>query len=323
MKPYLAVIGDAFQAAANSRILWITLVLVTLFLAVLSPIALDIVPGEAGSKYAVGGLQLRYAGKDFGPTIDLPAHSIEELRSLALAWFMDHVIDFIVGFFGIFLAIVVSAGMIPETYRIGSVDLLLSKPLNRPALFLSKFIGGCAFVLMNICYLIVGLFLIVGLRWGLWDARILIAIPVFLFYFMILFSVTALVGLLSRSTILSLFLTLLFWGSCILIASSKQAMEKLLPVGQVVDGSQVVVPEDGADKKPEGDAFWQSVYTFGILPLYTVLPKPLELDETVQYFLDRKGKMQERAVWSPVISSAIFLLVVLGICCVISWRAEY
>ena len=322
MKPYLAVIGDSFQAAANSRILWIALIMITLFLAALAPMGLDIVAGDAESDYAIDGLQLRYAGSDFGPKIQLPAGSAAELRVAALAWFMDHVIDFIVGFFGIFLAIIVSAGVIPETYRSGSVDLLLSKPLNRPALFLAKFISGCTFILMNICYLIAGLFLVVGLRWGLWEGRILIAIPIFLFYFMILFSVTALIGLLSRRTVLSIFVTILFWGSCILVASSKQAMERLLPLADALEGPQMISPE-GAGEAPQVDAFWQSVYTFGILPLYTVLPKPLELDETVQYFLDQKGKMKSSSVWSPVISSGIFLLVVLGIGCWISWRAEY
>ena len=322
MKPYFALISDSFQAAANSRVLWIALTMITLFLAALAPMGLDIVSGDEESDYAIGGLQLRYAGRDFGPMIQLPAESATELRVAALAWFMDHVIDFIVGFFGIFLAIIVSAGVIPETYRSGSVDLLLSKPLNRPVLFLAKYIGGCAFVLMNICYLITGLFLVVGLRWGLWEARILIAIPVFLFYFMILFSVTALIGLLSRRTVLSIFVTILFWGSCILVASSKQTMERLLPLADGLEGPRMISPE-GESEAPQADAFWQSIYTFGILPLYTVLPKPLELDETVQYFLDQKGKIKSRSVWSPVISSGIFLLVVLGIGCWVSWRAEY
>ena len=324
MKPYLAVILDSFQAAACSRILWVTLVLITLFLIALAPISLDEVQEKTDHSPTITGLQLRYAGSDFGPALQFPSQTTAELRSVALAWFMDHIVDLIVGFFGIFVALIVSCGVIPDTYRTGSVEMLLSKPISRPLLFLAKFVGGCAFVLMNISYLMLGLFVIVGLRWGLWDGRILIAIPVFVFYFTLLFSVSALVGLLSRSAILSLFAALLFWGSCILIASSKQAMEKLLPLEQATDRVTIVAgPSEETSAPMKDTAFWQAVYSFGIVPLYTVLPKPLELDDTVQYFLDRRRERKVTDPWSPVRTSGLFLIVILGICCVISWRAEY
>jgi len=72
------------------------------------------------------------------------------------------------------------------------------------------------------------------------------------------------------------------------------------------------------------------------LPLYTVFPKPLELDNTVQYLLNgpqdageniplhrfRSGAVVQNP-YSPVVSSAIFVAVVLGIGCLVSYRAEY
>ncbi|MEC7501306.1 MAG: ABC transporter permease [Planctomycetota bacterium] len=325
MKPYLAVILDSFHAAAHSRILWITMVLISGFLASIYPLSLD----EVQTELIGTGLQLRYAGRDFGPVIQLPAETSAELRAIALAWFMDHVVDLIVGFFGIFVALVVSCGVIPETYRTGSVELLLSKPIHRPCLFMAKFVGGCVFVLLNISYLICGLYFIVGLRWELWDIRILIAIPVFVFYFMLLFSISAMVGLFSRRAILSLFAALMFWGICILVGNAKLAMEKFLPKQVGVDrAAQVTDSEsiDGADGRSgseDDDRFWRSVYTFAIVPLHAVLPKPLELDDTVQYVLDRRNGQKIVAPWSPVISSGLFLVVILGICCTKSVWAEY
>ena len=328
MKPYMAVILDSFHAAAHSRILWITMVLVSVFLASIYPLSLD----EVQTDLIGTGLQLRYAGRDFGPVIQIPAQTSVELRAIALAWFMDHVVDFIVGFFGIFVALVVSCGVIPETYRTGSVELLLSKPIHRPCLFMAKFVGGCIFVLLNISYLICGLFFIVGLRWGLWDVRILIAIPVFVFYFMLLFSISAMVGLFSRRAILSLFAALMFWGICILVGNAKLAMEKFLPnqvgidrIAQVADSesSESTGVADGNSASEDDDQFWRSVYTFAIAPLHAVLPKPLELDDTVQYVLDRRDEKKIVAPWSPVISSGLFLVVILGICCTKSEWAEY
>ena len=325
MKPYLAVILDSFHAAAHSRILWITMVLISGFLASIYPLSLD----EVQTELIGTGLQLRYAGRDFGPVIQLPAETSAELRAIALAWFMDHVVDLIVGFFGIFVALVVSCGVIPETYRTGSVELLLSKPIYRPCLFMAKFVGGCVFVLLNISYLICGLYFIVGLRWELWDIRILIAIPVFVFYFMLLFSISAMVGLFSRRAILSLFAALMFWGICILVGNAKLAMEKFLPKQVGVDrAAQVTDSEstdgaDGSSGSEDDDRFWRSVYTFAIVPLHAVLPKPLELDDTVQYVLDRRNGQKIVAPWSPVISSGLFLVVILGICCTKSVWAEY
>ena len=42
--------------------------------------------------------------------------------------------------------------------------------LSRSWLFLAKFFGGCAFIAINAAYFIGGLWLILGLRFGLWNA---------------------------------------------------------------------------------------------------------------------------------------------------------
>lgn len=230
-----------------------------------------------------------------------------------------------------FVALVVTSPIIPETYKSGSVELLLSKPVSRPLLFLAKFTGACSFVFLNIVYLLVGIWLIVGLRLELWDARLLLAIPVFLFYFVIFYCVSALSGLIWRNAIVSLALTMIFWGACIFVAQSKHVMETVLDVEK---------PGVSLDREPERDEpgreFWKSIYHFGVLPLYTIFPKPLELDNTFQSLLNgeeqiaayakREGLRVPPAVrdpWSPVISSAVFVAVVLGIGCFISYRAEY
>ena len=80
---------------------------------------------------------------------------------------------------------------------------------------------------------------------------------------------------------------------------------------------------DGSSGSEDDDRFWRSVYTFAIVPLHAVLPKPLELDDTVQYVLDRRKEKKIVAPWSPVISSGLFLVVILGICCTKSAWAEY
>ncbi len=331
MKPYLAVIMDLFRAALCSRVLWILLMMITCFLLALAPLTLERVPYQTNGSPTGNALQIRYAGYDFGPPIQVHGRAPERLVSYAVAWFLDYIVDFMVGFFGVFIALVVTSPIIPETYKKGSVELLLSKPVSRPLLFLAKCAGACAFVFPNIVYLFVGLWLIAGLRLGLWDGGILAAIPVFLFYFLIFYCVSALAGLIWRNAIVSLTLALVFWGACIVVAQSKTVMERVFDTEQSV----AALERENSIDRP-GREFWKSVYRFGVLPLYTVFPKPLELDNTVQYLLDgpqdagenvrlhrfRPGAAGENP-YSPIQSSAIFVAVVLGIGCLVSYRAEY
>jgi hypothetical protein len=144
----------------------------------------------------------------------------------ALGWFMR----FFVGWLGVFIAILVTAPMIPQTLETGSIELLLSKPVSRSLLFLSKFFGGCAFILVNVAYLICGLWLILGLRLGFWQPRLLLCIPVFLFLFAIYFSVSALAGIVWRNAIVSVVITMVFWGVCFSLGVTQLFAEGLIVV---------------------------------------------------------------------------------------------
>jgi len=101
----------------------------------------------------------------------------------------------------------VTSSIIPDMLQPGSLHLLLSKPISRPLLLLSKFVGGCAFVFLCVLQLIVGLYLIAGLRLDLWNARLMWCIPVSVFSFAVFFSISLVAGLRWRSPILSIGVT--------------------------------------------------------------------------------------------------------------------
>ena len=101
---------------------------------------------------------------------------------------------FLAGILGVFIAILVTAPTVPQTFEPGAIDLLLSKPVSRSLLFLTKFFGASTFILLNSIYLIGGMWLIAGLRFDIWSGRLLLCIPVFLFLFVIYYSVSALTG---------------------------------------------------------------------------------------------------------------------------------
>ncbi len=120
---------------------------------------------------------------------------------------------------GLLIAILVTANMVPETFEPGSLNLLLSKPISRWGLYTSKFAGGCVFIAVCACYLFLGVWLWLGIGMGVWDRAILFSIPLYIVVFAIYFSVSAFVGLVWRSPIVAVILTLLFWATCFTIGS--------------------------------------------------------------------------------------------------------
>jgi hypothetical protein len=110
----------------------------------------------------------------------------------------------------------------------GSLHLLLSKPVARWLLFLSKYAGGCAFILICATYLIGGLWLILGVRFGVWDSRLLYSIPIYVFVFAIYYSVSSLAAVIWRSPIVSIGISILFWLSCFLIGTTKVSAENMI-----------------------------------------------------------------------------------------------
>lgn len=118
------------------------------------------------------------------------------------------------GVIGVFAAILVTASIVPQTYAAGAIDLLLSKPISRSLLYLTKYLGGCMFVLLNGAYLIGGLWLIAGLRWGQWSHRVLFMVPILAFIFAVYYSVSSLAGVIWRNAIVSVIAAVAFWAFC-------------------------------------------------------------------------------------------------------------
>lgn len=157
-----------------------------------------------------------------------------ENMSLAMAYkeFSNYVLQTVTYFFdkfvlsiGLLIAILVTANMIPETFLPGSLNLLMSKPISRWGLLLAKFVGGCAFVSLCAVYLFVGLWLWLGIQMGIWDKGILLAIPLYILVFAIYYSVSTFVGVYSRSTILSIVVTAIFWAACFAIGLTYQMFD--------------------------------------------------------------------------------------------------
>ncbi|MDG2127272.1 MAG: ABC transporter permease subunit [Fuerstiella sp.] len=138
------------------------------------------------------------------------------------------VVGVFLGFLGVFGSLLVTAGLIPRTFEPGEIALLLSKPVHRSWLFVTKFLGGCIFTLLYASVLVTGIWLLLGIRMGSWQHQLLWCIPVYVFLFMVYYSVSAVAGAIWRNSIVALVLVVLFWTGLQVVGVTETALQDRL-----------------------------------------------------------------------------------------------
>ncbi len=110
------------------------------------------------------------------------------------------------------LALVSTAGVIPDMLQAGAIDVVLSKPISRARLFVTKYLSALLFAGLQVVVFSVASFLVIGLRGESWEWKVFLAVPLVVCFFSYIYSVCALVGLLTRSTMTALLASIGFWG---------------------------------------------------------------------------------------------------------------
>ena len=93
----------------------------------------------------------------------------------------------------------------------GSIELMLAKPISRLRLFLTKYLAGLLFTALQVAVFTTACFLVFGIRGNAWEPAIFWTIPLVVLFYSYLFAVCVLFGILTKSTITSILLTMLFW----------------------------------------------------------------------------------------------------------------
>lgn len=109
------------------------------------------------------------------------------------------------------LALVSTAGMVPDLIRGGTIETMLSKPISRTRLFLTKYATGLLFVVLQVFVFSLGCFLVMGIRGGAWELKLFLAVPIIVAFYSYLFSICAVFGMVTKSTITALLLTIVIW----------------------------------------------------------------------------------------------------------------
>jgi ABC-type transport system involved in multi-copper enzyme maturation permease subunit len=126
-----------------------------------------------------------------------------QLHSISIFWII------LLGMFGV-------AGMIPSILEKGMIDLFLSKPLTRAELLMARALGAVTGIALNLIYFFLGVWLIFGLKAGVWHWAFLSSVLYVVYAFICFFSVVTIVGLITRSAGFSIMLAFVFsvisWG---------------------------------------------------------------------------------------------------------------
>jgi ABC-type transport system involved in multi-copper enzyme maturation permease subunit len=196
MSQTAAIFLDAYRELNARKLFWVTMVISGVVVGAFAFIGIN----ENGIRLIVWDVDV------FGVTSEIMPPAV---------FYKSMFINFGIGAWltwaAAILALVSTASIFPDFITGGSIDLALSKPIGRWRLFLTKYAAGLLFVALQVSVFCTGAFLVIGLRGGVWEPGVFLAIPIVVVFFSYLFCVCAFLGLLTRSTIAALILTILFW----------------------------------------------------------------------------------------------------------------
>ncbi|MGL6074541.1 MAG: ABC transporter permease [Fimbriiglobus sp.] len=109
------------------------------------------------------------------------------------------------------VSIIVTAGFIPNMLSKGTIDLVISKPISRPFILVSKYLGGMTFIAILTTFTALGVWLVVGVRTGMWLPSFLLIIPILILYFGVLYAASTLVAVFTRNSLVAILATMLTW----------------------------------------------------------------------------------------------------------------
>jgi ABC-type transport system involved in multi-copper enzyme maturation permease subunit len=104
----------------------------------------------------------------------------------------------------LFFSLISTSSFIPSMLEKGTIDLLISKPISRFSILISKFLGAVLFVAISMVFLIGSIWLILSLKSGYWSPAFLYSILSLTAAFAVMYSITILIGLLTNSSVISI-----------------------------------------------------------------------------------------------------------------------
>ena len=194
------------------------------------------------------------------------------------------------------VSVAVTAAFVPNMVRKGTLELLLVRPIPRWQLLVFKYVGALLLVAGLLGILVLAVWLITGFLANVWSPGVLLALPSLLVFFALLLSVSVLTGVITRSVISAMLVTVAYWAILFIagqmnnVAVESRIREanvgKLRPtsIAETIRGRQ---PRREEGLKPGRKPFYQTTIGRITEGVYAVLPHTEDLDNLVDRQLMR------------------------------------
>lgn len=229
------------------------------------------------------------------------------------------------------ISAVITAFFIPNMLRRGTVDMLIVKPISRWSLLLYKYVGGMTFMFLNTVVVVVGVWLMLGIRTNMWGTGFLFSIVILTFQFAMYYAVSTLFAVLTRSPIVSILMTCLAWFVfAFLIGYGFQFVDATRKIRDIVNVQvEATGQELPAEQQPPEKLLPDWAYTTADI-IHLATPHLKDLDVlTSKWILEdtqppespqRKAaeKLYADFHWTEALTvTSLYILILLGLSC---WR---
>jgi ABC-type transport system involved in multi-copper enzyme maturation permease subunit len=146
-----------------------------------------------------------------------PYPGLDGAGQMVVAGLQSVIVDGLAGTLGVIFAVSATAFFVPRMLEKGAADTLFSKPVGRGMLLFSRYLAGLLFVGLLAVTLVGGMHVGFLVSSGYSDPGFLWAIATLVYVFGLVHGVSILIGVLTRSTVASILLTLVFmlFNSCV------------------------------------------------------------------------------------------------------------
>lgn len=221
------MVRDTFRQSVATKLFWVMLGLTALCTAFCFGIEVDAPPDrerhpaelplrgsrvESPEKFRAEGIDVPEGKVRLGFGLfefDIAKNRRDSVKHVQL-WLAGVVADTV----GVLLALLWTAGFLPTFLEPHAVTVLLAKPAPRWTLLAGKYLGVVLFVAVQATLFVAGTWLAIGTSTGVWDGSYWLAVPLLVVNFAVFYAFSAFLAVCTRSTVVSVFGTLLFWTLC-------------------------------------------------------------------------------------------------------------
>lgn len=236
MTQTLAVFANAYRRLRSGAMFWVVLGISGLVVAIFGAIGIN-----------ERGVQLLFWNIGIVTSDEMPPAALYTML------FSQFGVGLWLSWVAAILALISTAGIFPHLMESGRIDLLLARPIRRARLFLTEYAGGLLFVTLQVGIFCLASFLVMGLRGGVWRPGVFLAVPLVVCFFSYLFALCALLGVLTRSTLAALLLTLVAWFLVYGVAAAEQGVILFQSQARQEAAALAAQIEDATDAEAEAD----------------------------------------------------------------------